>query len=208
VVSEKTGGIREWIEDYDEFEIGHRHVSHLYSVYPGTAISPEKTPELAAAAEKTLERRLNNGYDGQGWSLGWIANIYARLGKGDKVHAILEDIAQHHILQNLMINAHGNPQVGDAQATPAAMLEALAQSHGEDIVLLPALPPQWNAGKVTGMRLRGGRALDMEWSDGRVVHARVYTLDGNELSASVWLADKNSYEVVMAPGEIVFTQKG
>ena len=208
VVSPRTGCIQEWIEDYEEFEPGHRHVSHLYALYPGTAISPEKTPGLAAAAEKTLARRLSCDYDGQGWSLGWIANIYARMGRGDRVQEIIEEIARRHILQNLMVNAHGNPQVGDAQALPAAMLEGLAQSHGDEIVLLPALPPGWSGGSVTGMRLRGGCALDMVWSGGRVERARIYSLYGGELPPVRTPVEAADYRISRSRAEVVFARKG
>ena len=176
-----TGRIREWIEDYEEYEPGHRHVSHLYACYPGEAIYPQFAPELSRAAEKTLETRLNSNYDGQGWSLGWIACLFARLGKGNRALEILEDIARNHVLYNLMINAHGNPQVGDAQAYPAAMLEMLAQSHGGVIRLLPSLPSAWPTGKISGMHLRGRFILNMEWEDGKLKTALIYSQEGGTL---------------------------
>ena len=170
-VSPSHGGIQEWIEDYAEADPGHRHVSQLYGVYPGRSIQPD-TP-LAAAARRTIERKYEAGYDGQGWSLGWIAAICARLGDGDKGYEAVCEIYRRHILPNLMINAHGFPQVGDAMGSPAAIMEMLVQSHGPEIALLPALPAALPDGHVRGLHLRGGDVLDMVWENGRLREARL-----------------------------------
>jgi alpha-L-fucosidase 2 len=172
-ISPGTGGIQEWIYDYKEVEPGHRHVSHLYACYPGTGITPEKTPELAEAAAKTIYRRYENGYDSQGWSMGWIANIWARLRNREEVYKSLQDVMRNHILYNLFINAHGNPQVGDMQSSGSAILEALAQSHDGVIRLLPALPRAWSSGSVRGFKLRGGHELEMKWEGGELSFARI-----------------------------------
>ncbi len=169
-VSPKTGCIQEWIDDYEEVEVGHRHVSHLYALHPGNQINKD-TPELLEAAEKVLERRLANRYHGQGWSCGWIANHFARLGKGNRSLDMLDMIASAMLLPNLMVDAHGHPQVGDAQASASAVQEMLAQSHDGEIALLPAIPERWKKGSVYGLRLRGGHKLDMEWSGGKLVKA-------------------------------------
>ena len=170
-ISKRYGGIMEWVEDYEDEDPGHRHVSHLYGVYPGWSITPSKTPELAAAAQKNIDRKFEAGYHGQGWSLGWIANILARLNNAEGAYAIMTKIFREQLLPNFMVNAHGQGQVGDAMALPAAMLETIAQSHGEEIVLLPCLPSAWPEGEVHGMGLRGGYTLDMSWKDGKVVNA-------------------------------------
>ncbi|MDR0731135.1 MAG: glycoside hydrolase family 95 protein [Treponema sp.] len=177
-ISPTTGGIQEWIDDYREVEPGHRHVSHLYACYPGTQITPEKTPELAEAAAKTIYRRYENGYDSQGWSMGWIANIWARLRNGEELYRSLQDVMKKHILYNLFINAHGNPQVGDMQSSGSAIMEALAQSHDGFIRLLPALPEAWPCGSVRGFKLRGGHELEMKWNDGRLTFARIVSPPG------------------------------
>ncbi len=169
-VSPKTGCIQEWIDDYEEVEVGHRHVSHLYALHPGGQINKD-TPELLEAAEKVLERRLANHYHGQGWSCGWIANHFARLGKGNRSLDMLDMIVSAMLLPNLMVDAHGHPQVGDAQASASAIQEMLAQSHDGEIALLPALPERWKKGSVYGLRLRGGHCLDIEWSGGKLVKA-------------------------------------
>lgn len=203
-ISARHGGIQEWIEDYEEKDPGHRHVSQLYGVYPGTSINPEKTPELAKAAVRTIERKYEAGYDGQGWSLGWIAAICARLGQGDKGYDVICEIYRRHILPNLMINAHGFPQVGDAMGGPSAILEMLVQSHGDEIVLLPALPKALPEGKIRGMRLRGGVTLDMDWKDGRLLKAVVCSeMPGTMMPVRVGTA--GAYEIIEENQKTVIT---
>lgn len=173
-ISNRTGGIQEWAEDFEEYYPDHRHISQLYGVYPGKMITLNNSPELANAAKCTINRKYEHGYNGQGWSLSWIANVWARLLEPERAMEALQDIFQHHILHNLFINAHGNPQVGDAQGVPAAILEMLAQSHEDEIVLLPSLPKAWANGSVTGMKLRGGYTLDMFWENGLLTKATLY----------------------------------
>lgn len=172
-ISKIHQGIQEWAEDYEEKHRGHRHISPLYGVYPGCSITPKKTPELAAAAAQTLKNRFDAGYDGNGWCLAWVASVWARLEEPQKAYQALEMILSTQILPNLMINSFGVPQVADAQGTPAAILEMLAQSHADEIVLLPALPTQWPDGRVRGLRLRGGYTLDMEWKASKLVWAEL-----------------------------------
>ncbi len=106
-VSKRHGGIQEWIEDYEEKDPGHRHISQLYGVYPGKTISKEKTPELAAATSRTIGRKYEAGYDGQGWNYAWVAAVQARLGNAQGAYEAIMDNYRRHILPNLMINAHG-----------------------------------------------------------------------------------------------------
>lgn len=194
-VSQRTGGIQEWAEDFEEKEPGHRHLSPLYGVYPGSMISRSRTPELAAAAAQTLEHKLAHGYDGQGWSLSWMSCIWARLFESEKAYAALEEVFRHHILNNLFINAHGWPQVGDAQGIPAAILEMLAQSHDGEISLLPALPKAWSSGQIRGMRLRGGCTLDMSWKCGRLEKA-ILQFHGERNELQIKVNCRGSYTVV------------
>lgn len=170
-ISQRTGGIQEWIEDYEEEDPGHRHVSQLYGVFPGQSITPETTPELCEAAKKSIQRKLDQGYHGQGWCLGWISNILARLRDGEKAFEFLRKILEEQLLPNMMVNSHGYPQVGDAMSGPSALLEMLAQSHTDKIVLLPCLPKELPNGHLKGMRLRGGYELEMTWKDGELVKA-------------------------------------
>ena len=171
-VSKRTGGIQEWIDDYEEYEPGHRHVSHLYALHPGGMIN-RTTPELLDAAEKTLERRLAHHYHGQGWSCGWIANHFARLGRGDRALDMLDMVIADMLLTNLMVDAHGHPQVGDAQASASAVQEMLVRSHDGGITLLPALPARWSDGALRGFRVRGGHLVDLEWRNGTLTEAKL-----------------------------------
>ncbi len=174
VISKRTGGIQEWIGDYEEFDPGHRHISHLYGVYPARQITKEKTPELYAAAKRTLQRKLDHNYDGQGWSYGWMSCLWARLHEPEKAYDALEQIVKKLVLHNLFLEAHGNPQVGDAQAIPAAILEMLVQFDGTCIHLLPALPKRWENGWVKGLKTPGGYVLDMRWEKGKITELTVH----------------------------------
>lgn len=169
-ISEKTGCLMEWVEDYEEQDPGHRHVSHLYALYPGTQITDAK-PELTQACEASLERRLSHHYEAQGWSCGWIASLFARLGKGGRSLNILDRIACELTLPNLFVDAHGSAQIGDAQGIAACIQEMLVQSHTDVIELLPALPPEWKSGVMKGIRVRGGHIFDLYWTNGKLVKA-------------------------------------
>lgn len=173
-ISKRTGGIQEWIGDYEEVDSSHRHMSHLYGVYPARDITPHKTPRLAEAAKKSLERKLKNNYDGQGWSYGWMSCLWTRLREPQRAYEALEKIIRNHLQHNLFIEAHGFPQVGDAQAIPAAILEMLVQFDGEKILLLPALPKEWSSGRVKGLRTVGGYVIDMSWKDGVIIELKVH----------------------------------
>lgn len=186
-VSSRTGCIQEWIEDYREEDPGHRHVSHLFGLYPGNHIT-EKDPDLLRACEASLDRRLSNHYDGKGWSYGWIANLFARLKEGERALNILDKIIESFLLDNLMINAHGNPQVGDAQAVGAAMQEMLIQSHTGVIELLPSLPDEWHCGSMEGICARGGVRFNLYWKDGRLQRAGMYAEYDNDIQIRTTMA--------------------
>ncbi len=194
-ISPSHGGIQEWIEDYKEKDQGHRHVSQLYGVYPGKTISDEKTPDLAKAARRSLERKYEAGYDGQGWSLSWFGNIWARLGNANKAWSSVEEAYRRHLLPNLMINAHGMPQVGDAFGLPAAVLEMLVQSHEDKIVLLPSVPQTLASGSVRGLRVRGKHVVDMTWKNQKLIEATIWHEEGC-VEMPVCVADEQAYEIV------------
>ena len=171
----KHGQLMEWLEDYDEPEPGHRHVSHLFALYPDCAIN-KNTPQLMKAAKVTLERRLSNGGGHTGWSCAWLTALFARLGDADNVSAMLRKLFVKSTRDNLL-DSHPPFQIDGNFGASAAIVEMLMQSHNDEIELLPALPKECKNGSFRGFVARGGKVVSAVWKDGKVVSSHVEKLE-------------------------------
>ncbi|MFL6599866.1 MAG: glycosyl hydrolase family 95 catalytic domain-containing protein [Steroidobacteraceae bacterium] len=171
------GQLQEWLDDWDMDvkELHHRHVSHLYGLFPSSQINLYDTPELTAAARRSLEIRGDNA---TGWGIGWRLNLWARLREGDHAHEVLKLLLGPQRTYPNLFDAHPPFQIDGNFGGTAGITQMLMQNYRGIIYLLPALPRVWQSGTIRGLRARGGFALDLEWSSGELQRAVVRRIAG------------------------------
>ncbi len=174
------GRLMEWAEEFPEVEPGHRHISHLFAVHPGAQISVEQTPELAAAAKKSLDYRIENGGGHTGWSAAWLVSQYARLHEAEKARESLNTVLKKSTSPNLF-GQHPPFQMDANFGVTAGIAEMLLQSHAGNISLLPALPEEWQDGQVSGLLVRGGFEISMTWQQHQLTGVELRSKLGNPL---------------------------
>lgn len=193
------GLLQEWLEDYKETEPTHRHVSHLYGLYPGNQITRTKTADLCDACAKVLERR---GDGGTGWSRAWKIAFWARLGNGERSYALLKNLLHPALVDGRhgsgtypnMFCAHPPFQIDGNFGGTAGIAEMLLQSHDGFIEVLPAIPSCWHTGFYRGLCAENGAVVDCRWKDGKVTKVKIYSKTGGSYKLKIPNADGNKYK--------------
>lgn len=219
----KDGRIMEWLEPYEETDIHHRHVSHLFGLYPGNEISLERTPQLAEAARKSLEMR---GDESTGWSMAWKINFWARLHDGNHAYKLIGDLL-HPCKSNVsnyskgggtfpnLFCAHPPFQIDGNYGATAGIAEMLVQSQNGIIEFLPAIPTVWKSGSFSGLKVRGNAEVSAKWTEGKIVNLSLKALSegtfriklpGNSEKLSIFI-NRKSASLPIIGGALALTMK-
>ncbi|MGJ8641612.1 MAG: glycosyl hydrolase family 95 catalytic domain-containing protein [Opitutaceae bacterium] len=191
----RHGQLQEWLQDWDNPDNPHSHVSHLYGLFPSAQINPIDTPEIFDAARVSLIQRG----DTAGWPGAWRISLWARAGDGNRAHNLVNNHIPHRLNDNLLNSSRF--QIDANFGTTAGIAEMLLQSHNGVVHLLPALPEAWSTGSVKGLRARGGFEVDISWKDGKLDEAVIYSLNGNPIELRY---GKQKHAQPLAKGEKLY----
>ncbi|MEE9095764.1 glycoside hydrolase family 95 protein [Pseudarthrobacter phenanthrenivorans] len=197
-----AGELLEWTDERQPGEPGHRHLSHLYGVYPGNRITRSKAPAEFEAARTALRLRLDAGSGYTGWSQSWVLCLAARLGDSSLAAKALDTLADELCSESLL-DLHPHPewpggyifQIDGNFGAVAGMAEMLVQSHDDRITLLPALPPDWTKGTATGLRTRGGHIIDLDWNNGHLTGCTILAGKSGPLAIDIRVGQKDVIEI-------------